>query len=555
MRLSQMFFKTYKETPADAEIKSHKLLLRAGYIKKQASGVYVFLPLGKRVLNKLINLIREEMDGAGANEVLMSNLLPLEVYEGRVDRFGSDMFKLHDRTGKSFCLGPTHEEAFTSVVKDFVTSYKQLPVMLYQIQTKFRDEVRPRFGLMRGKEFLMKDAYSFDIDTKGLDKSYNIMLNAYKNIFDKLGFDYVIVDADSGTIGGSGSQEFMVKSQVGEDDIVVCNTCGYAANTEKAECMEVPKNKTDIKEDLQKIHTPNLKTIQQLVSSLNKQESDFLKAVVYSYDKGVAVALVPGDREVQEAKLVHALDNTIKLEKATIEEVHSINSVAGFVGAMNLNNCIVVADNSVKNMQNFIIGANEEDYHYTGANLTDLKIDKFTDIKTVQAQDLCKRCGVKLKVIKGIEVGHIFKLQDAYTKLLNCKYLDEFGKSQYMQAGSYGIGVTRTLSALVEQYSSDKGIVLPEIVAPYKYYIVIANNKDEVQVNLANKIYDKFLAKKEDVLLDDRFESIGVKLNDGELVGVPYLIVVGRDAKEEKVELINRLTNEKKVVTLSEMGL
>ncbi len=555
MKISQMFFKTYKEIPVDAEIKSHQLLLRAGYIKKQASGIYIFLPLGKRVLNKLTNIIREEMDNAGANEVLMSNLLPIEVYEGRIERFGSDMFKLQDRTGKNFCLGPTHEEAFTAVVKDVVTSYKQLPVILYQIQTKFRDEVRPRFGLMRGKEFLMKDAYSFDVDSVGLDKSYNIMLNAYRKIFDRLGFDYVVVDADSGAIGGSGSQEFMVKSDIGEDEIVVCQKCGYAANKEKAESKNFILNKNEKYENKQKVHTPNIKTIEQLVANLNKNESDFLKAVVYSYDLGIAVALVPGDREVEETKLVHALNNTIKLEKATFEEIESVGSVAGFVGAFDLKNCIVVADNSVQNMQNFVIGANESDYHYIGTNLCDLKIDKYADIKTVKKGDICNTCNSKLDVIRGIEVGHVFKLQDSYTKLFNCKYLDENGNSIIMQAGSYGIGVTRTLSALIEQNSTNKGIILPEIVAPYKYYIIIANNKDEEQKNLANTIYDGLQSNHEEVLLDDRYESIGVKLNDGELIGIPYLIVVGRHAKEGKVELITRKTGAKKLVDLKSLGL
>ena len=549
MKISKIFFKTYRENPADAEINSHKLLVRAGYIKKQAAGIYVFLPLGIRALHKLTNVIREEMDKAGACETIMSSLLPIEVYASRAEHFGASMFRLTDRTGKEMCLGPSHEEIFAGVVKDAVTSYKQLPITLYQIQTKFRDEVRSRFGLMRCKEFLMKDAYSYDKDLEGLDKSYNIMKDAYIKIFNRLGLDFVIVDADNGTMGGDASQEFMVKSNIGEDEIIICNNCGYSANTEKAECKEIINPAKLSGKKMVKEHTPNEKTIADLARFFNKNENEFLKAVVYSYDKGVAVALVPGDREVEDVKLGHALGNTIKLEMASHEEIESIGSVAGFGGAIGLKNCVVIADESVKNMADFIIGANEKDYHYDNVNLSNLHIDKFADIKKVAAGDLCPHCGKELSSIRGIEVGHIFKQETKYSKMLDVKYLDENGKSQYMQTGSYGIGVTRTLSAMVEQFSDEKGIILPEEIAPYRVYIIIVNSKDEIQKTLAEEIHDTLQAKGVEVLLDDRNEQIGVKLTDAELIGVPHIVVVGRDAKEGKVEYIERKSLNKETLS------
>jgi len=552
MRISKMFFKTFKEDPQDAEIKSHKLMVRAGYIKKQTAGVYMFLPLGLRVLHKLENVIREEMDKSGACEMQMTSLLPIEAYASRVEHFGKDMFRLFDRTGKEMCLGPSHEEIFTNVVKDAVTSYKQLPLILYQIQTKFRDEVRPRFGLMRGKEFLMKDAYSYDVDQEGLDKSYNLMAETYKKIFNRLGLDFVIVNADNGSMGGSASQEFMVKSNIGEDEIIVCE-CGYAANTEKAECTFVEEKSNVEKKSKKLTHTPNLKTISDLVEPLGKKESDMLKAVVYRIDnKQTVVALVPGDREVEETKLIRAVGG-INIEMASVEDVEAIGSVAGFVGAIDLINCKVVADNSVKNMVNFIIGANKMDYHYEDANLEDIKIDLFADIKRAQAGDVCARCGRTLQSIRGIEVGHIFKQNTRYTEELQCKYLDEFGKSNYMQMGAYGIGVTRTLSALIEQNADDKGMIWPDEIAPYAVEIVIANVKNSEQVEMAEKLYNQYLNKGIEVILDDRIDSIGAKLKDAELIGVSNIIVVGKNTADGNAELIVRKTGEKQVLSFENL--
>lgn len=551
MKLSNMFFKTFREDPANAEINSHKLLVRAGYIKQVGNGIFSYLPMGFKVLEKIKNVIREEMNASGAIELQMPCLLPQEVYANRINTFGNTMYKLKDSTGKDFCLGPTHEEPFTNLVKESINSYKQLPVTLYQINNKYRDEIRARFGLQRAKEFIMKDAYSYDISNEGLDKSFNAMKDAYSRIFTRFGLDFVPVEADNGVMGGSGSTEFMVKADIGEDEIIVCD-CGYGANTEKATCVfEELDNSNVIKESMQLVHTPNVKTIEELVEFLNTTSKNFVKAVVYSTDKGVAVALVRGDREVEEVKLRNNL-GAIEMEMATPEQIVSIGSVAGFVGAINLKDAIVVADNDIKNMVNFVVGANKADYHYINTNLTDLNINYFADIKKMKAGDVCPKCGGKVRVVRGIEVGHIFKLGTKYSKVLECKYLDENGKEQYMIMGCYGIGVSRVLSALVEQNCDEKGIVWPEIVAPYKLQIVVANQKDELQASIANDLYNRLNNKADEVLLDDRKESIGVKLNDAELIGTPYIVIVGRGAKDGVVEYIKRSTLDKVEVKIDD---
>lgn len=551
MKLTEMFFKTFREDPANAEINSHKLLVRAGYIKQVSNGIFTYLPLGLKVLENIKKIIREEMNKSGAIELQMPILLPQEVYANRLNTFGNDMFKLKDSSGKDFCLGPTHEEPFTNLVKESITSYKQLPVTLYQINNKYRDEIRARFGLQRAKEFIMKDAYSFDATFDGLDMSFEKMYNAYTNIFNRLGFDFVPVEADNGVMGGQGSIEFMVKADIGEDEIIACD-CGYGANVEKAECVEESidiSNVVKLKREM--VHTPAVKTIEELTAFLNTDSKNFVKVVAYSSDKGVVVALCRGDREIEETKIKNSLTlNT--LEMASAEQIATIGSVPGFIGAIDLKDCIVIADNDIKYMTNFVIGANLQDYHYVNANLEDLKIDCFADIKKARAGDKCPRCGGAVKVVRGIEVGHIFKLGTRYTKALDCKFLDEQGKSQYMIMGCYGIGVSRTLSALVEQNCDDKGIVWPEIVAPYKLEIVIANTKDQEQVKLANDLYQKLNSSDDVVLLDDRNESFGVKLNDAELIGVPYIVIVGRGAKESKIEFIQRKTMNKLEVSVDE---
>lgn len=551
MKLTNMFFKTFREDPAGAEINSHRLLVRAGYIKQMGNGIFMYLPMGLKVLEKLKKIIREEMNNAGAIEVQMPILLPQEVYANRLNTFGNTMYRLKDSTGKDFCLGPTHEEPFTILVKENIKSYKQLPVTLYQINNKYRDEIRARFGLQRAKEFIMKDAYSFDTSAEGLDISFDKMKEAYIKVFTRLGLDFVPVEADNGVMGGSGSTEFMVKADIGEDEIIVCD-CGYGANTEKAECVFVPEDTSKIaRKDMELINTPSVKTIDELVSFLGLTSESFVKAVVYSTDKGVVLALCRGDREIEEVKLQHIVGAT-SMEMATPEQIESIGSVAGFVGSIGLKNVTVVADNDIKNMVNFVIGANKTDYHYINANLENIHVDIFADIKSARAGDICPKCGGKVKTVRGIEVGHIFKLGTRYTKALDCKYLDENGKEQYMIMGCYGIGVSRTLSALVEQNCDDKGMCLPECVAPYKLDIVIANKKDETQISLATKIYNEVITTDDEVLLDDRAESFGVKLKDAELIGVPYILIVGKGAIDDKVELEDRRTGERKEISVSE---
>ena len=552
MKLSNMFFKTFREDPANAEINSHKLLVRAGFIKQMGNGIFSYLPMGLKVLEKIKNVIRYEMNKCGSIEVQMPILLPQEIYAHRLDTFGTTMYKLRDNTGKEYCLGPTHEEPFTYLVKENINSYKQLPVTLYQIQNKYRDEIRARFGLQRAKEFIMKDAYSYDTSYENMDKSFNKVKQAYINIFSKLGLDFALVEADNGVMGGAGSIEFMVKADIGEDEIIVCD-CGYAANTEKAECVfEEVDNSQAEKLDMELIHTPAVKTIEELVGFLHTTEENFLKTVVYSSDKGVVLALVRGDREVEEVKLKNNI-GAINLEMATPEEIESIGSVAGYVGAKDLHDVIVVADNDVKNMVNFVIGANKKDYHYINANLSDLKIDYFADIKTMRVGDKCPHCSQPVRTVRGIEVGHIFKLGTKYSKALECKFLDENGKEQYMIMGCYGIGVSRTFSALVEQNCDENGIVWPEVVAPYSLEIVVANSKDEVQSQVANQLYDTLIDDRDEVLLDDRKESFGVKLKDAELIGIPYIVIVGRGAKDGIVELINRSTLDKTEVAIQDI--
>lgn len=550
MKLTEMFFKTFREDPAGAEINSHKLLVRAGFIKQMGNGIFTYLPLGLRVLENIKKVIREEMNRSGAIELQMPILLPQEIYANRLNTFGNTMYKLQDSTGKDYCLGPTHEEPFTYLVKESINSYKQLPCTLYQIQNKYRDEIRARFGLQRAKEFIMKDAYSYDTSNEGLDISFNKMRTAYHNIFTRLGLDFVPVEADNGVMGGAGSIEFMVKADIGEDELIVCE-CNYGANTEKAECVDEQIDTSSIQRlTKEMVHTPNLKTIDDLTNFLQVSAENFVKAIVYNSDKGVIVALCRGDREIEEVKLKNNI-GTVKLEMASIEDIESIGSVAGFVGPINLANTIVVADNDIKGMVNFVIGANKIDYHYINTNLEDIKVDYFADIKKARAGDKCPRCGNPVDVVRGIEVGHIFKLGTRYSKALECKYLDEQGKSQYMIMGCYGIGVSRTLSAVVEQNCDEKGMVWPEIIAPYKLAIVIANNKDENQVKIANDIYNK-LNVDDSVLLDDRNESFGVKLNDIELIGIPYVVIVGRGVQSGTIEFIKRETLEKIEVNIDD---
>ncbi len=553
MRMSKLFLSTLREVPAEAETISHQLMLRAGIIRKLAAGVYSYLPLGHRVLKKVENIVRTEMDNADAQELLMSALLPAESYQasGRWDVFGPNMFKLKDRNGRDFCLGPTHEEIFTETVKSCLKSYRQLPVTLYQIQNKYRDESRPRFGIIRSREFTMKDAYSFDRTWEGLDESYSKMYDAYCKIFTRLGLDYIVVDADSGAMGGSGSQEFMVKSEVGEDTIAHCPHCNYSANVEKAECILIPQEK-EAPKHREKIHTPNVKTIEELVAFLNTDSTKFAKTLIYTAgDKTVAV-MVRGDREVNEVKLANHLGiNADDLMMATPEVVTaSTGAAVGFAGPVGIK-VPVIMDREVSQMSNFIVGANETDYHFINVNTDDFEAE-IIDVRVIVAGDACPKCGQPIETTQGIEVGHIFKLGTKYTEALDCTYLDENGSSQPMIMGCYGIGVSRTIAAAIEQFSDENGIIWPVPIAPYHAIVVPVNTKDETQLKLAEKVYEELNSHGIEVLLDDREERAGVKFKDADLIGIPVRITIGKKAAEGICEYKLRTDSESSDVAVDE---
>ncbi len=556
MRVSRLFMATQREIPADAEIPSHQLMLRAGLIRKVASGIYSFMPLGYRTYRKVEAVIREEMDKAGAQELIMPALLPAEVYQesGRWEKFGPEMFRLSDRGGRSFCLGPTHEEPFTEAVRDTISSYKQLPVTLYQIQHKYRDEKRPRFGIMRGREFVMKDAYSFDVDEAGLSESYDTMYKAYRAIFDRLGLDYTVVDADSGAMGGSGSQEFMVKSEVGEDGICYCDECGYAANEENAGFV-TPAQDTAEMLDIEKIHTPDVKTIDDLVGYMNCGADKFVKTILYNIDGKIVAAMCRGDRDINETKLANLYDAT-EMELAAFVDVERVTGAkVGFAGPVGLKEKIdIVVDSEVSVMRNFVVGADETDYHLKNVNIgRDFEATTIADIRNAVEGDVCPKCGKgKMKMARGVEVGHIFKLGTKYSKALNCVYLDKDGKSNLVVMGCYGIGVGRTLAAIIEQHHDDNGIIWPAEVAPYKAIVVPTKVNDEANMALAEKIYSDLAAAGVEVLIDDRNERPGVKFKDADLIGIPLRITVGRRAGEGIVEVKRRDSDEAVEMTADE---
>lgn len=547
MKMSKMLMPTLREVPAEAEITSHQLMLRAGMMRKIAAGVYSYLPMGLKVLKNVENIIRSSMDKYGAQEVLMPALLPAEVYQssGRWEVFGPDMFRLKDRGDRDFCLGPTHEEVFTNMVKSEVHSYRGLPVTLYQIQTKYRDERRPRFGVMRSREFVMKDAYSFDRDAEGLDKSYDIMYEAYHDAFDHMMLDYIVVDADSGAMGGSGSQEFMVKSEVGEDTIAYC-ACGYAANNEKAECIPQEIACPEGALALEKLHTPNVKTIEELTGSLSTDPRLFIKTLIYIADGKPVAVMVRGDRELNEVKLKNYLNcNDLGMaDPATVREV--TGAQVGFAGPIGIK-CTLLMDLEVSKMQNYIAGANETDYHYKNVcHDRDFKPDAILDLRVIAEGDVCPRCGGEIHTVQGIEVGHIFKLGTKYSKALECTYLDENGKEQVMVMGCYGIGVSRCVAAIIEQNHDENGIIWPVSVAPYQVTVVPVNTSDETQMKLAENLYASLQQQGVPVLLDDRNERAGVKFKDADLLGTPVRITVGKLAKDGLVEY--KLRTEKDAV-------
>lgn len=551
MLYSSYFIPTLKETPSDAEVISHQLMLRAGMIRKLAAGIYSYLPLGLRSIRKFENIVRKEMNRAGAIEMLMPAVQPAELWQesGRWSFYGKELLRFKDRKDAEFCMGPTHEEVITDMVRREIKSYRQMPVNFYQIQTKFRDEIRPRFGLMRGREFVMKDAYSFDVDSSAADKSYEKMFNAYMRIFERCGLNFRAVEADTGSIGGSSSHEFMVLAESGEDAIVSCDACRYAANLEKAESRI--ENSTGAGEllSLEKVPTPNMKSISDVASFLNMETDATIKALVYCSDNDEFVmALLRGDHELNEIKLKNALGwNEIKM--ATEDQVQAMTGApTGFLGPVGVkSDLLVVADILVEKMSNAVVGANEKDSHYLNANsLRDFKVDRYVDIRNVVVGDLCPRCDSgKLEIWRGIEVGHVFKLGTKYSKALNARYLDANGKDQVIFMGCYGIGIGRTIAAAIEQNHDDNGIIFPIPIAPFHCSVVAVNSKDKGVMAEAEEIYLKLEKLGVDVLFDDRDERPGIKFKDNDLIGIPLRIVVGsKGLAEGKVEVKIRSTGE-----------
>ena len=551
-----MHLKTLREVPNEAELASHILLLRGGMIRKLASGIYGYMHLGWRSIRKIENIIREEMDKSGSQEVLMSAIQPAELWQEskRWFAYGPEMWRVKDRHEREFCLGPTHEEIFTDIVRNEISSHRQLPVNLYQIQTKYRDEARPRFGLMRSREFIMKDAYSFDKDEEGLDESYKEMYETYERIFTRCGLTFRAVEADTGAIGGSNSHEFTAISEVGESEITYCNACKMAATTEKAEVVD-EYSEEDVKEiPLEKIYTPNTKTIAEVAQYLDIDEKKTIKALLFvTHDdqgekSGYAIAFIRGDRELNEVKLINALGiHEHQIEFADEAEIaDATGAVGGFTGPIGLVNCTVVIDSELTKLKNLCAGANEKNYHIKNVNYgRDYKGDIIADIKTLKANDPCPKCGAPVKHARGIEVGQVFKLGTKYSDSMGAVYKDENQKDKPIVMGSYGIGVSRTLAAIIEQNHDENGIIWPMPVAPYEVMITVVKVKDDVQMELAEKMYDELVEAGIEVLLDDRDERVGVKFKDADLLGVPIRITVGKGATNKLVEYKLRRDVEK----------
>ncbi len=554
MRMSSMLFSTQREVPSEAEAQSHVLLIKAGMIRRLAAGVYALMPLGFRVFKKIENIIREEMDAAGAQELIMSALLPAEYYQesGRWDVFGTEMIKFKDRNKRDFCLGPTHEEIFAFVLRQELQSYKSMPKTMYQIQNKYRDERRPRFGMIRCREFVMKDAYSFDVDEAGLDVSYKKMHEAYCKVFDRCGLEYVVVDADSGAMGGSGSQEFMVMSEIGDDVVATCSACGYAANSELAACPDSQAAK-EAQESMEKVHTPNAGTIEELVGFFSYGADKFAKTLLYNADGSIIAAMVRGDREINETKLQNFL-GCANLDLASAEDVQKATGArVGFAGPVGIKADRVIADEEILGMSNFLVGANETDYHYKGVNYKrDFEADDIADIRLIEKGDPCPVCGADIELAHAIEVGHIFKLGTKYSVAMGCTFLDQNAKEKPCIMGSYGIGLNRTMQAIIEKSYDEDGIIWPDSVAPYNVIIIPVSAANEQQMALADKIYNELIGLGIETLIDDRDERAGVKFKDADLIGIPHRITIGRRAAEGFVEYKPRASSEKEDMSADE---
>ncbi|SDG81932.1 proline--tRNA ligase [Halanaerobium congolense] len=556
MRMSKLYLPTLKEDPAEAEVTSHKLMLRAGLMRKHSSGIYSYLPLGYRIIKKIEKITRKHMDNSGAQEVLLPVMQTSEIWKDskRWDKFGPLMIKFLDRKNREYCLGPTHEEVVTDLVRDEVRSYKDLPLNLYQIQTKVRDEIRPRFGVMRGREFIMKDAYSLDVDYQGLDKSYQAMYDAYERIFAECGLEAVAVEADTGAMGGKDSHEFMVLADSGEDEIAFCSHCDYAANVERATSDKVEID-FEVDSNFEKIHTPEIKTIDQLVEYLEVPAAKMIKAVALVADGEAVLALVSGEDELNEIKLINYLQAN-ELRAAEEEEFEELfNSVPGFIGPVNLGEVRVVADKRLQNMSGAVVGANEIDYHFKDVKTgRDFEVEAFTDLRSVKEGENCSKCeSGKLNIKDGIEVGHIFKLGTKYSENMGANYLDENGKAQPIVMGSYGIGITRLVAAAIEQNNDQYGIKWPKAIAPYQVIILPLGNDRLVQEK-SEEIYQSLKDQGWEVLIDDRQERAGVKFNDSELIGIPLRLTIGsRSLENGVVEAMIRSTNEKLEIKLDNL--
>jgi len=568
MRQQHYLTATLRDVPADAEAASHRLMLRAGLVRQLAAGVYSYLPLGLRVLRRLQSIVREEMDRIGAQEAFLPSVQPAELWKqsGRWDVYGPELMRLTDRHGREFALGPTHEEVITTLVRDEVRSYRQLPLTLYQIQTKFRDERRPRFGVLRSREFMMKDAYSFDTDEERLDASYRAMYGAYTAIFSRCGLQFRAVEADSGAIGGTGTHEFMVLADIGEDTIAYCDSCDYAANVEKAVAKASDEDKqsgvkdteliTDEHEgnddtrltgdNITAVSTPNIRTIEQLTRFLHVESKQIIKTMAVAVDGQIVIALLRGDYELNELKLKHLFQGTL-IELLSEEQIaDELKSVPGFIGPVGLERYPIIADHSVRGMVNAVIGANKPDEHLICARPgRDFAVKGYFDIRNAQQGDCCPRCGDgRLSFTKGIEVGHIFKLGTKYSEKLGATFLDENGKAKPIIMGCYGIGISRLLAAVIEQNYDDRGIVWPVQLAPFDVHLIPIQGTDPDQHRLAEQLYSKLQQNGYEVLLDDRNERAGVKFNDADLIGLPYRVVIGKKAAEGIVECKNRRTGE-----------
>ena len=551
MRLKNNYFYTLREDVKDEDSISGNLLVKAGMIKKTSSGIYMFMPLGLKVLKNIENIIREEMNNSSAQEALMPSLITEDVFEksNRLGSFGKEMFRLEDRNEKKYALGPTHEELFTIAASMKAKSYNDFPFILYQIQNKFRDEARPRFGLIRVREFLMKDAYSFDKDEQGLTKSYDLMFNAYKKIFGRLKINYKIVKADTGKMGGSLSEEFQAVTDIGEDTLVLCDKCDYASNIEVSTSMimESTSKEKALEKDL--VHTPNVKTIDEVSNYLNETKNKFVKSLVYNIDGKLYLVLIKGDSVLNEDKLLKLM-NAETISLATEKEIKKkVKTEIGFIGPVGIN-IPVIMDNEVEVMTNFIVGANKKDYHYKNVNISDFKVSYKGDIRNVKEGDYCPECGGKLYFKKGIEIGNTFKLGTKYSESLDLKYLNSDNKLVPVEMGCYGIGLGRCLASIVEQRHDDKGIIWPISIAPYKVSIVVIDTLNIDQMDAANHLYNELNELGIDTIFDDRDIRPGVKFNDMDLIGIPIRITIGKKIVDHIVELKKRDSEEIKEISV-----